>query len=146
MILNMRVSGLPHCPRNRSHTIIKKGKTAFLGKTEAARAYELSLRHHLKKFQVAAESFKNNFNKNTQHLHATWIFSSPEVTTSTGKISETGTDLDSHKVLQDVVMGFVGINDAYIVVDKRSKVFGPYDVQVILSIHDNDWVNGEELL
>lgn len=87
--------------------------------------------------------FQRWFDKQTQHLHATWEFYSPEVCTSSGKYSETGVDLDAHKVLQDTIMNFIGINDAYIVSDTRTKYQGDYKVVLVLRIKCN---NGDDLL
>lgn len=130
------LDGLPHCPRNRSHTIIKKGKASFLGKTEAARAYEDAIRLDLVDKYDEMQAFSKNFNKEKDALVAFWRFYSPDVTTISGKISENGTDLDAHKVLQDTIMELVGIDDAYIVSDTRQKLPGDYRVELTLKIVD----------
>lgn len=137
-MLLIEIFGLPHCPRNRSHAILKKGKASFLGKTEAARSYEAALKHHLGKYQYVAAGFKNSFDPQTQHLVAIWEFISPEVLTKSGKVSENGTDLDAHKVLQDTIFEFIGIDDAYIMRDTRSKCQGDYAVKLDLRICNND--------
>lgn len=133
--LHLEVKGLPHCPRNRSHAIIKKGKFPMLAKTEAARSYESALKFHLVKFKEAAEIFRSHFDLNKHCLSAVWEFVSPEVLTKTGKVSENSTDLDAHKVLQDVIFEFIGIDDAYIMRDVRCKVHGDYAVRLWLTIH-----------
>lgn len=112
-------------------------------KTEAAHAYEEALRHHLKKYFIEATAFRENFDQETQHLVAIWEFHSPEVLTKSGKYSENGTDLDAHKVLQDTIFEFIGIDDAYIARDTRTKTQGPYKVLLDLRIADN---NGASLL
>lgn len=141
--LLLEIKGLPHCPRNRSHAIFRKGKGSFLGKTEAAHSYEKALLFHLEKFKSQALTFKDKFNTNEQHLIANWSISSPDCETKSGKLSETGVDLDAHKVLQDTIMGFVGINDAYIKKDCREKYQGDYCITLELIIRDN---NGAYLL
>lgn len=145
-LLVMEVVGLPHCPRNRSHflSINWKKKIPMESKTEAATSYEKALLHHLAKFKNSASAFRESFNKDTQYLTALWEITSPEVLTKAGKVSENGTDLDAHKVLQDTVMGFIGIDDAYIMRDTRGKSQGDYRVTVSLVIHDLD--NGEGML
>ena len=137
-MLHLEVKGLPHCPRNRSHAIIQKGKFWMMVKTEAARSYELALKFHLVKYATAMETFKNNFDPKKHCLVAIWEFVSPEVLTKTGKISENSTDLDAHKVLQDVIFESIGIDDAYIMRDTRSKIHGDYAVRLDLRIHGLD--------
>lgn len=143
--LALEVHGLPHCPRNRSHAIFKKGKANFLGKTEAAHSYEKALLFHLEKFKTSAATFCASFNPKTQYLTALWMFRSPDVYTKDGAVSRNSVDLDAHKVLQDTVMRFVGIDDAYIMRDTREKGQGEYSVYVLLAIHDKE-VIGEDLL
>jgi len=123
---------------------MKKGKAHFLGKTEAAHSYEKALLFHLAKFKGSAAMFRDSFDKETQYLTALWEFTSLEVLTSKGKLSENGVDLDAHKVLQDTIFGFIGIDDAYIMRDTRSKAQGEYRVTLSLIIHDLD--NGERFL
>ena len=132
------IYGLPHCPRNRSHKIKKKGHTAFLGKTEAAEQYEKALLFHLQKYKTMAELFAKNFNRKTDHLVATWEFSSPDTNTKEGWLSQTGTDLDAHKVCQDTIMKFVGIDDAFIKKDIREKFQGDFRVSLELVIRENN--------
>ncbi len=147
----IHIAGLPHCPRNRSHVahVIRKGKgkpIASIMRTEAARAYEAALIHHLMKYRAFADGFKKAFNSETQHLVATWEFTSPGVYTKAGKVSENGTDLDAHKVLQDTIMGFIGIDDAYIVKDTRTKLEGDFHISLELIIKDNTSPDGSHLL
>ncbi len=117
---------LPHCPRNRSHTLttIKKGnRTIPMNiKTEAARAYEKALLKDLKKFEKEALEFKLSFDRKKHKLEAVWVFYTQDLMTADNAISLNSNDLDCHKVLQDVVMGFVGLNDAIICRDVREKV------------------------
>ena len=141
--LHLIIKGLPHCPRNRSHAIFKKGKASFLGKTEAAHSYEQALVQMLKPMSERCLAFASSFDSKTQHLVAIWEFHSPEVKTKDGKYSQTGTDLDAHKVLQDTIFRFIGIDDGYIVRDTRTKIQGDYQVLLDLRIREN---NGEDLL
>lgn len=138
MPLYIEIKGLPHCPRNRSHAIMKKGKFSMLGKTEAARSYEAALKFHLAKFKGPASDFLSGFDKEKHHLVAIWEFHSPEVLTKSGKVSENGVDLDAHKVLQDTIFEFIGIDDSYIMRDTRSKVQGEYAVLLDLRISSYD--------
>lgn len=128
MNLEMELHGLPHCPRNRSHTILRKGKASFLGKTEAARAYEAAILIDLKPYIEAAARFKLAFDSTKHYLSAKWTFYSPDVMTKDGRVSMNGTDLDAHKVLQDTVMKFLGVDDAFICYDVRKKLQGDYKV------------------
>ena len=137
-MLHIEIKGLAHCPRNRSHAIVKKGKFPMLAKTEAARSYEAALKFHLEKFKSSAEIFAKTFDKDKHCLVAIWEISSPDLLTKTGKISENSTDLDAHKVLQDTIFEFIGIDDAYIVRDTRSKVQGEFGVRLDLRIHGLD--------
>lgn len=141
--LIIHIYGLPHCPRNRSHAIMKKGRASFLGKTEAAHSYEEALLHHLVQYKGMAENFCKNFNPKTDHLVATWEFQSPDLHTKEGAISRNSTDLDAHKVCQDTIMKFIGIDDAYIVKDTREKYQGDFRVSLELIIREN---NGAYLL
>ncbi len=136
--LFIEINGLPHCPRNRSHAIFKKGKASFLGKTEAAHSYEKALLYRLKLQEYKIINFASQFDPKTQHLIAIWEFHSPEVLTKDGRYSMNGTDLDAHKVLQDTIFRFIGIDDAYIVRDTRTKVQGNYSVKLDLRIVNND--------
>lgn len=142
-MLYMEIHGLPHCPRNRSHAIITKGKFPMLAKTEAARSYEAALKFHLKKYENGAKEFAKSFDKEKQHIVAIWEFFSPDLLTKSGKISENSGDLDCHKVLQDVIFDFIGIDDSYVVRDTRSKYQGEYKVLLDLRIRNND---GSDLL
>lgn len=142
-ILQLEIAGLPHCPRNRSHAIFKKGKASFLGKTEAAHSYEKALIFHLQKFGKECAEFDRAFDKSRHHLVAIWEFHSPEVKTKEGRYSQTGSDLDCHKVLQDTIFRFLCIDDAFIVTDTRTKIQGDYLVVLDLRIKEN---NGEDLL
>lgn len=143
--LFIEIMGLPHCPRNRSHAIFKKGAAAFLGKTEAAHSYERALVDNLKKYKKECMDFASSFDSDKHHLVAIWEFHSPDVKTKSGKFSQTGTDLDAHKVLQDTIMRFIGIDDGYIVRDTRTKIQGSYAVLLDLRIIPNP-TSGEELL
>lgn len=143
-MLFLEVKGLPHCPRNRSHAIVKKGAASFMAKTEAARSYEKALKFHLEKFKEEVTKFRNSFDSEKQYLVAIWELASPEVLTKSGKVSENGVDLDAHKVLQDTIFEFIGIDDAYVMRDTRSKLQGSYVVRLDLRIHDLD--NGSDLL
>ena len=124
MKLTLIVEGLPPCPRNRSHTIVTRGKFAQNIKTETARQYEQALDFHLRKFKVDAEKFRVKFDVNRDALHAEWTFTTPDLYTKTGKVNENSVDLDAHKVLQDTVCEFIGIDDAYIVQETKRKVYG----------------------
>lgn len=132
----IEINGLPHCPRNRSHTILRRGNASFLGKTEAARMYEEAILMELGPYSAEVQEFAKKFDINKHCLEAIWELHSPDVLTKTGKISENGTDLDAHKVLQDTVMGFIGIDDAYIVKDTRTKLHGDYKVCLSLKIKE----------
>lgn len=133
--LHLIIKGLPHCPRNRSHTIIRgRNGASFLGKTEAARRYEEAIMIELEEMKELAAQFAAQFDKSRHALTAHWVFYSPDLLTKDGKISENSTDLDAHKVLQDTVMEFVGIDDAYIIEDKRQKWLGDYKVLLTLEI------------
>lgn len=136
MVIKLVIEGLPHCPRNRSHTILRKGKASFLGKTEAARMYEQAIKQELANRELDCTFFKNQFDKNKHVLWAEWIFYSPDLLTKDGRVSMNSTDLDAHKVLQDTVMEVVGIDDAYIVGDFRQKRQGEYRVELILTMKE----------
>lgn len=136
MMLLIEINGLPHCPRNRSHTILRKGKASFIGKTEAARLYEEALLMELGPHTQEVQNFCKQFDPNKHYLVAVWELHSPDVLTKAGKVSENGTDLDAHKVLQDTIMGFIGIDDAYIMTDTRTKIQGDYKVCLDLRIKE----------
>lgn len=141
--LTLIIKGLPHCPRNRSHSLtMSKGRPMNI-KTEAARQYEKALMQDLEPYEDQAHEFFESFNSKRHHLNAFWILSSPDVLTKAGHYSQTGTDLDAHKVLQDTIMKFVGIDDGYIAMDTRAKIQGDYKVEVTLTIREND---GSDLL
>lgn len=132
--LELEIKGLPHCPRNRSHTIVMKGRVPMMIKTQIARAYEEAIQLELFPREEEVKTFREAFNPNINYLVAEWILASPDVFTKEGRVSRNSTDLDAHKVLQDTVMKFIGIDDAYILVDKREKIQGEYSVKVSLTI------------
>jgi hypothetical protein len=133
--LTLSVIDLEFCPRNRSHTTVVRGKFAQIIKTEAARLYESALTFHLQKFAFQTAAFAAQFNEKKHKLQADWVYGSPDFLTATGKINLQCPDMDAHKVLQDVVMDFVGINDGYIRKESKEHVFNDrYFVQVKLTI------------
>ncbi len=136
MMLLIEINGLPHCPRNRSHTILRKGKASFIGKTVAARMYEEDLLMELGPSTKEVQDLKAQFDPSKHYLVAVWELHSPDVLTKAGKVSENGTDLDAHKVLQDTIMGFIGIDDAYIMTDTRTKIQGDFKVCLDLRIKE----------
>lgn len=101
-----------------------RGKFAQNIKTEAARQYEQALNFHLRKFKADAEKFRVKFDVNRDTLHAEWTIVTPDLYTKAGKISENSVDLDAHKVLQDTICEFIGIDDAYIVQETKRKIYG----------------------
>ena len=112
-------------------------------KTEAARMYEQALNQDLTPYYEKAKMFCDGFNPKRNHLFAHWEIYSPDLMTKDGAVSRNSTDLDSHKVLQDTIMRFIGIDDAYIVRDTRHKFGGEYSLRLTLRIMEN---NGEDLL
>lgn len=140
-ILQIEIKDVPHCPRNRSHTLtLGKGKRGVIPmniKTEAARAYEDAIRQDLEANYIQETAlFAGAFDPKKHCLEAIWELHSPDVMTKDGRISQNGTDLDAHKVLQDTIMGFLGIDDAYIVRDTRTKIQGDYLVRLDLRIKE----------
>lgn len=137
--LCLEITGLPFCPRNRSHKILTpKGKVPFMGKTEAARQYEKAIEFKLKNQKNEAKIFASLFDENKHYLIAEWELTSPDLLTKENRISMNSTDLDAHKVLQDAVMEFVGIDDAYIKREIKEKFQGDYKVSLKLTICELD--------
>lgn len=101
-----------------------RGKFAQNIKTEAARQYEQALNFHLRKFKADAEKFRGLFDVTRDALHAEWTITTPDLYTKTGKVNENSVDLDAHKVLQDTICEFIGIDDAYIVQETKRKIYG----------------------
>lgn len=135
--IKLIIENLPPCPRNRSHFISISGRFPFLAKTEMAKQYVKAIQFHLTKYSSEAREFKESFNPKKQHLIAIWRMWSPEIRTQTGSYSLTGVDLDAHKVLQDTIFDFIGINDALIVSDSRIKIQGGHRLELSLIVANN---------
>jgi hypothetical protein len=110
--ISFQIDNLEPCPRNRSHTVVVRGKFAQNIKTEAARSYEQAIRFHLDRIPTVKE-FSQKFDKNKHQISATFHHFTPDFYTATGKISENSVDFDAHKVLVDTVCDYIGIDDAY---------------------------------
>lgn len=134
MTLTIYLDGLPHCPRNRSHTLTMRSGRPMNIKTQVARAYEDAIKQELVSQMAGIKEFTCQFD-NTKHcLVAEWTIYSPNTHTADGKISQNSTDLDAHKVLQDTIFEVVGIDDSYVVDDRRVKRQGEFKVVLILEI------------
>ena len=116
-MLTLVIERLPFCPRNRSHSAIYNSKTkqAMVVKTEAGRSYEKALKQVIKKYAEEAKLLTAEFDPQKFGLFFQATYYTPEFYTKDGRISQTSTDLDAHKILQDVISGFIGIDDGYII-------------------------------
>jgi hypothetical protein len=138
--LLLEIRGLEPCPRNRSHVAIVRGKFAQIIKTEAAKSYEEAIHQHLTKYILNQQNFIKEFDEMKHALKVDWIFGTPDLYTRSRKLSNTSVDLDAHKVLQDSVMSFVGIDDSYIIRETRAKEYSPdHCVMIFIQIIDNGW-------
>lgn len=142
-ILQLEVKGLKHCPRNSSHRAIQSKYGPIIAKTEIARQYMKAIHIKLLPYVKDVKRFKEAFDPKQHHLVAVWELWTPNLFTKEGKVSENSIDLDAHKVMQDAVFEFIGIDDAYIMQDSRRKVQGDYAFALDLRIRSN---NGEDLL
>jgi hypothetical protein len=112
MNISFQIDNLEPCPRNRSHTVVVRGKFAQNIKTEAARSYEQAIRFHLDRI-TGIQEFSQKFDKNKHQITAVFHHFTPVFYTTAGKINENSVDFDAHKVLVDTICDYVGIDDAY---------------------------------
>lgn len=117
------INGLEPCPRNRSHTIVNRGKFPQMIKTEAARLYEQALRKLLEPYEMQKDKFISSFDEDKHGIVATYYHGTPDLFTKTGKINLRSVDLDAHKVLKDVIAQFFGIDDGYILKEVSTKLY-----------------------
>ena len=122
-MVSIEIKGLPFCPRNRSHASIynAKAKRSMVVKTEAGRLYEKALKKQLDSYKEDLAAIKEEFNPYKHGLMVNFYLGTPDYYTKDGKLSQTSTDLDAHKILQDVVMEAVGIDDGYIIRSLKEK-------------------------
>jgi len=127
----LKLENLEPCPRNRSHTIVVRGKFAQNIKTEAARMYEQAIAQLLKPYKEQRDTFLASFDQDKHAIRADFYHGTPILFTKTGKISLNSVDLDGHKVLKDCIAEFMGIDDGYIIKDSNSKFYSPNHVTII---------------
>lgn len=124
-------TGLEPCPRNRSHTIVTRGKFAQNIKTEAARLYEQALKQLLKSYASDKDQFIKLFNEDKHGIKAEFSHGTPSMFTAAGKISQRSVDLDAHKVLKDVIFEFIGLDDSMVIECTDRKFYSPHHVTII---------------
>lgn len=125
------IDNLEPCPRNRSHTIVNRGKFSQNIKTEAARMYETALSQLLTPFAKHRDEFFKAFDSSKHGIYAKFYHGTPELFTKTGKINLNSVDLDAHKVLKDVIADFIGIDDGYVIKATDMKFHYPSHLLVI---------------
>lgn len=131
----LKLHNLEPCPRNRSHTIVTRGKFAQNIKTEAARMYEAAIAQLLKPYKEQRDTFLASFEQDIHAIQADFYHGTPKLYTATGKINLNSLDLDAHKVLKDCIAQFIGIDDGYTIKDSNSKFYSPdYTTIIKLSI------------
>lgn len=131
--IKLQITGLPPCPRNRSHSsVVQKGRAMTI-RTEAGRQYEKAIQQVLRgKVDL---KFKDKFDSKKHVLIATFVFTTPDLYTKDDRLSQTSVDLDAHKILQDTLFGVVGLDDGHMVDERKIKQYGTkHQVTFILEI------------
>lgn len=116
MQISFIIEDLPPCPRNRSHMLtVAKGRPMLI-KTQLTREFEKDLTLRLEEHKGEFLLFSKTFNPKEQYLKAEYIIYTPEedLFTKDGRISSKSTDVDAHKVFQDVIFKCIGLDDKLI--------------------------------
>ena len=116
MDLELNFYNLPPMPTNRAKAlVVVRGRPMYI-KTPLAREFEKDVIVRLTEFQTPIMEFVSNFDKKLHFIKAEYIFYTPEdvLFTKEGGISIRSGDLDSHKLLQDTIFSFIGIDDKLI--------------------------------
>jgi hypothetical protein len=107
------IKNLPPMPRNRSHMVARN----MLIKTPLAREFEKDLMNRLSNLdQTCFNNLKKEFNPKCHYLSAHYVIYTPEseLFTKDGSISMRAVDCDAHKLFQDVICRYMGIDDKFI--------------------------------
>ena len=116
MELELHFYNLPPMPTNRAKAlVIVKGRPMYI-KTPLAREFEKDLMNRLLKFSNNISEFVSNFDKKIHFISAKYSFYTEYQTlfTKDGCISNRAGDLDSHKLFQDTLFSFMGLDDKLI--------------------------------
>jgi hypothetical protein len=92
------------------------GKRPMLIKTDLAREFEKDLTERLKEYAPIFEEFKNYFDPRRHFIEAEYNIYTPksELFTVSGAVSARSTDVDAHKLLQDVIFKSMKLDDKLI--------------------------------
>jgi hypothetical protein len=112
MNLVLSFDNLPPMPTNRAKTLVSKPRPMYI-KTPLAREFEKDVISRLEKNKERILNFVSSFDKKIHYLSAEYILFTPlEILfTKEGAISNRAGDLDSHKLLQDTIFSFMGLDD-----------------------------------
>lgn len=88
----------------------------MLIKTDLAREFEKDLTERLKEYAPIFEEFKNYFDPRRHFIEAEYNIYTPksELFTVSGAVSARSTDVDAHKLLQDVIFKSMKLDDKLI--------------------------------
>jgi len=127
-MIMFEIKNLPPMPRNRSHMVARN----MLIKTPLAREFEKDLSHRLSSMdQTCFNNLRSEFNCKEHYLAAHYVIGTPETElfTKDGAISMRAVDVDAHKLFQDVICRYIGIDDKFI----RKATY-----ETLVS-HDGNW-------
>jgi hypothetical protein len=126
--LELNFYNLPPMPTNRAKAlVIAKGRPMYI-KTPLAREFEKDVLDRLKEFSASITEFVLNFDKKQHFVSAEYIFYTEYdvLFTKEGSVSNRAGDLDSHKLFQDTLFSFMGLDDK-LIRDVRYLSYPSYD-------------------
>ena len=131
MILVIKLEDLPPMPRNRSHMLTVSGRRPMNIKTPLCREYEKDLTARLGEFKGQSAKFKESFDPKKNYISAEYYIFTPkdQLFTLEAKISAKAVDLDAHKVMQDTIFKYIGLDDKLV---RDARYFSPVS-------HDGRW-------
>jgi len=131
MILVIKFEDLPPMPRNRSHMLTISQKRPMNIKTPLCREFEKDVVSRMNEFKHQSAKFKEVFDPYKNYISAEYYVFTPkdQLFTLEQKISAKAVDLDAHKVLQDSIFKYIGLDDKLI---REARYFSPIS-------HDGKW-------
>lgn len=114
--LSIMFEDLPPMPTNRAKTLVVIRKRPMYIKTPLAREFEKDVLNRLEKDRTPIMEFVSSFDKKLHFIKAEYVLFTPEdiLFTKNGCVSNRAGDLDAHKLFQDTLFSFMGLDDKLI--------------------------------
>lgn len=118
--IEMYFPNLHPCPRNASHRIMGK---MFI-KTQLAKLFEKDMIARFQMFEGARDLFFLTYDEKKHYLLVNILVETPKevLITKANTISKRSIDWDAHKVFNDMVHNFLGIDDSQVLVARVIKI------------------------